>query len=70
MPTNTKARAAVKEAFAKALNDFVKDLGGCVSSEDGQWTVRRFIDIFKNIYEEHWCYHDDQEGQGRANQVD
>jgi len=47
---NKKERIAEKEAFSTALTDFVKGLGGYVSAEDGQWTVKGFIDIFKNIY--------------------
>ena len=50
MTPNKRTRAEEKEAFAKALSDFVKCLGGYVSSDDGQWTVKGFIDIFKNIY--------------------
>lgn len=39
-----------KEAFAQALRGFVSKLKGQVSSEDGEWTVKGFIDIFRNIY--------------------
>jgi hypothetical protein len=47
---NKKERLAEKETFAVALTDFVRGLGEYVSAEDGQWTVKGFIDIFKNIY--------------------
>ncbi|MBI4023626.1 MAG: EcoRV family type II restriction endonuclease [Verrucomicrobia bacterium] len=47
---NKKDRLAEKEAFSTVLTGFVKGLGGYVSAEDGQWTVKGFIDIFKNIY--------------------
>lgn len=47
---NKKERLAEKETFAAALTDFVRGLGEYVSAEDGQWTVKGFIDIFKNIY--------------------
>lgn len=47
---NKKERLAEKETFAAALTDFVGGLGEYVSAEDGQWTVKGFIDIFKNIY--------------------
>jgi len=47
---NKKERLVEKEAFADALTGFVRGLGGYVSAEDGQWTVKGFIDIFKNIY--------------------
>ncbi|MGF1533599.1 MAG: type II restriction endonuclease [Bernardetiaceae bacterium] len=39
-----------KERFEKALNEFVKDLKTYVSAETGEWTVKGFIDIYKNIY--------------------
>jgi hypothetical protein len=47
---NNKERQTEKEAFSTALTDFVKGIGGYVSAENGQWTVKGFIDIFKNIY--------------------
>ena len=43
-------RLMEKAAFSDVLTDFVKGLGEYVSAEDGQWTVKGFIDIFKNIY--------------------
>lgn len=39
-----------KENFAEKLEKFVADLKEYVSTPDGQWTVRGFIDVFKNIY--------------------
>ncbi len=39
-----------KEEFTRKLEQFVTELKGHVSSEDGQWTVKGFIDIFKNVY--------------------
>lgn len=39
-----------KEKFAKKLEQFVTELREHVSSEDGQWTVKGFVDIFKNVY--------------------
>jgi len=47
---NKKERLIEKEKFSSALTEFVKGLGNYVSGEDGQWTVKGFIDIFKNIY--------------------
>ena len=38
-----------KEAFAKALKEFADSLGGYIA-KDGEWTVRGFIDVFRNIY--------------------
>ncbi len=40
----------IKETFENQLKDFVKTFQSHISSEDGQWTVKGFIDIFQNIY--------------------
>jgi len=47
---NKKERLAEKEKFLRLLNNFVGELGGYVSGTDGQWTVKGFIDIYRNIY--------------------
>lgn len=39
-----------KENFSKKLEEFVTGLSGHVSTDDGQWIVKGFIDIFKNVY--------------------
>jgi hypothetical protein len=39
-----------KVDFEIALKEFVKTLQSSISSEDGQWTIKGFIDIYKNIY--------------------
>lgn len=39
-----------KRSFSAALHAFVKRLTEHVSAEDGGWTVKGFIDIYKNIY--------------------
>lgn len=39
-----------KENFARKLEQFVTELKSHISSDDGQWTVKGFIDIFENIY--------------------
>jgi len=39
-----------KEKFARQLEELVTELQGHISGEDGQWTVKGFIDIFKNVY--------------------
>ena len=39
-----------KTIFAEKLEGFVKSLKDHFSEDDGQWTVKGFIDIFKNIY--------------------
>jgi hypothetical protein len=36
--------------FEKSLNEFVEELKEHVSTETGEWTVKGFIDIYKNIY--------------------
>jgi len=39
-----------KAAFSTALHAFVDGLSEHVSADDGGWTVKGFIDIYKNIY--------------------
>jgi len=39
-----------KESFIAKLEEFVTGLKSYISTEDGQWTVKGFIDIFKNVY--------------------
>jgi hypothetical protein len=39
-----------KVAFSKGLHAFVQKMGDHVSAEDGEWTVKGFIDIYRNIY--------------------
>jgi hypothetical protein len=39
-----------KENFSRALKAFVTELRDHVSSEDGQWTIKGFIDVYKNVY--------------------
>ncbi|MFI3155978.1 MAG: EcoRV family type II restriction endonuclease [Methylococcaceae bacterium] len=41
---------AEKEIFAEKLEEFVAEFKEHISTEDGQWTVKGFIDIFKNVY--------------------
>lgn len=36
--------------FEKALNEFVNELKQYVSTKTGDWTIKGFIDIYKNIY--------------------
>lgn len=38
------------EEFEKSLNGFVEELKKYVSTETGEWTVKGFIDVYKNIY--------------------
>ena len=39
-----------KKSFYRELESFVQSLDTYVSTEDGQWTVKGFIDTYKNIY--------------------
>lgn len=39
-----------KKIFENQLKEFVSTFQTHISSENGQWTVKGFIDIFKNIY--------------------
>lgn len=39
-----------KSQFESKLKDFANTLTGHVSMKDGQWTVKGFIDVFKNVY--------------------
>ena len=40
----------LKQNFFNHLQDFVRSLGAYISTEDGQWTVKGFIDVYKNVY--------------------
>jgi len=39
-----------KSNFKKSLTDFTEKLQSYVSTENGEWTVKGFIDVYKNIY--------------------
>ena len=39
-----------KKIFEKKLKEFAKELKEYISTEDGQWTIKGFIDTYKNIY--------------------
>ncbi len=41
---------SVKEGFSCKLVELANTLKSHVSTEDGQWTVKGFIDIFSNVY--------------------
>ena len=41
---------SAKDDFRKKLKEFTKHIITHVSSDDGQWTVKGFIDIYKNVY--------------------
>ena len=48
MTKATQLRA--KASFSSALQSFVQRMSEHVSAEDGEWTVKGFIDIYRNIY--------------------
>lgn len=39
-----------KKTFEENLNIFIKDLKRYISTENGEWTIKGFIDTYKNIY--------------------
>ncbi len=41
---------SIKEAFEAQLKSFVTELEEHISTEDGEWTIKGFIDVFQNIY--------------------
>lgn len=45
-----KIAPKTKKDFHKKLSAFVECLKDYSSSEDGQWTVKGFIDIYRNVY--------------------
>jgi len=46
----SREREALKADFKHKLSAFVDGLKGHVSTEDSQWTIKGFIDVFRNIY--------------------
>ncbi len=40
----------LKKEFESQLKEFVLGLQEYISTEDGQWTIKGFIDVFQNIY--------------------
>lgn len=41
---------SLKQDFAEALTTFVNNLNNYVCNHNGQWTIKGFIDIFRNVY--------------------
>lgn len=39
-----------KNSFENALNEFVNELRKYVSTDTGEWTIKGFIDVYKNVY--------------------
>ena len=47
---NLGKRMSIKPKFENALRKFVESMGKSISTNDGQWTIKGFIDLFKNVY--------------------
>ena len=47
---NLKDKNTYKSDFKKELDKFAEKLEKYVSSDNGDWTVKGFIDVYKNIY--------------------
>ena len=47
---NSKDKNNYKSDFKKVLDKFAKKLRKYVSSDNGDWTVKGFIDVYKNIF--------------------
>ena len=43
-------REEEKIAFLSTLRSLTTELGDEIRTEDGQWTVKGFIDVYRNIY--------------------
>jgi len=39
-----------RQEFVRQMKNFVTSLNSVISTDDGQWTVKGFIDVYKNIY--------------------
>jgi hypothetical protein len=39
-----------RREFEKALDGFVEELKSYVSTKNGEWTIKGFIDVYKNVY--------------------
>jgi len=46
----TKDRHCDKHAFTRVLSELAKTLNGHVATKDRQWSVKGFIDVFRNVY--------------------
>lgn len=45
-----KDKEKIKSEFKESLRSFIEHIAGSISTEDGEWTVKGFIDLYKNIY--------------------
>jgi hypothetical protein len=47
---NIQDKNKYKSDFKKNLDEFADKLEKCVSTDNGDWTIKGFIDVYKNIY--------------------
>jgi hypothetical protein len=47
---NTKEKLQLKSRFQNRLTEYVKSFNDAISTDTGDWVVKGFIDIAKNIY--------------------
>lgn len=40
----------IKDEFSKSLKRFVESLRAHISTEDGDWTIKGFIDVYRTVY--------------------
>ncbi len=45
-----KNKEKLKIQFKASLFDYILDISRFISTRDGQWTIKGFIDLYKNIY--------------------
>lgn len=45
-----KTKQKYRSEFEKSLDGFVEELKSYVSTENGEWIIKGFIDVYKNIY--------------------
>jgi len=45
-----KTKIKLKQEFLEQLQSFAKELHEYASTQDNQWVIKGFIDVFKNIY--------------------
>ncbi len=50
MGSTLKNRDKVKSEFITRLRGFVRELGEYTQTKDGQWSIKGFIDVLKNVY--------------------
>jgi hypothetical protein len=47
---NITGSDSIKQEFIENLREFVKSLGIYIATEDGEWSVKGFIDVYRNFY--------------------